>query len=228
MGISKNDYLYHLIWETEEAKDFRQAICLIIGGAGVAWLGIDNIRFIQKRKSLTESHNELITAWKELFIKSLSPELNLSNVKFELRIYTPIGGIKGRFMKRFYNKTILVLREKNPMCDSFEGGLLEWEVYPDKQYGMVGKCFHEKKIFLDLNLSTNNKYDLKDSHRNKLKNIQFASAIPIVDSDSNENVIAVATLDSKSKLSFNTTQKDIFHENFTVCAAFIKRYVNLK
>ena len=85
---------------------------------------------------------------------------------------------------------------------------LRFRAYPDPQ-GLVGKCYVDKSIYYDENLTETNKtYSLNENQIAKTTDLKWSICVPIFD-QSNE-IIAIVAFDSQvSKLSIEKNEEAI-------------------
>lgn len=161
-----------------------------------------------KWKKAVHQRDSLLRYNKDIFISYLENKLNIENINLNIRIYVPNKSIILKIkniinyvlnkpvIKEFSVKNIGSLAEIGNM------NKLTFQVEPTTQ-GVVGKCYHLKKVLCEDNLQLKDKsqYNLTEYHINKLCDLKLIICSPIF--DERNNVIAVISFESKESISMS-------------------------
>ena len=229
--IGKNDLILNWLVENEvlsENLDLQktQLVCFIIGifWAGL-WLPIQHSILKTKQKKKDQQFIELLSYNKENYFKLIKNKLKAHNVQFNTRMFRPQKGIQGWWNRNLRGKTILELISVKGISDNFHHKTLHFEINKNEKQGLVGQCYSDKKLWVDLNLAENN-YALTQQHKSKIGNVEFCSAIPIFNKDQSK-VNAILSVDSQEKFNFSETERKDWEEHMIYYGAFVDKHTNI-
>lgn len=203
-----------------------QLWCFIIGifWAGL-WLPIQHSILKTKQEKINQQFIELLSYNKENYFKLIKNKLKAYDVQFNTRIFKPQKGIKGWWNRNLRDKIILELITVSGISDEFHHKTLYFEINKDETQGLVGRCFSNQKLWVDLNLEKNN-YELTQQHKTKIGSVEFCSAIPIFNKDQSK-VNAILSVDSKEKFNFDITKSKDWEEHMIYYGAFVDKHTNI-
>ncbi|WP_339698360.1 hypothetical protein [uncultured Marixanthomonas sp.] len=203
-----------------------QLICFIIGifWAGL-WLPIEHSRLKSKQSEKDKQFVELLDYHKYTYFELIKNKLKEYNVSYSTRVFRPQKGIVGWWNREINKRTILELITIEGISDRFHHKTLHFEINKTEIQGLVGKCYNDKRLWVDLNLAEND-YALTDQHRIKIGNVEFCSAIPIFNKDQTK-VNAVLSVDSQTKFTFNEQNRTDWEQHMIIYGAFVDKHTNL-
>lgn len=225
--ISKNDFVFNKL------KDFKiladtdipqyQLYFFIIG---IFWVSILNSVILADVKNKLSQNNDkfysIIKFYKKNHFLTVKNELKLQEYTFNTRVFVPSYTPKSIYRKIFFKETILVLKDIFPITDEFDFPKLKFKISPKKVEGMVGRSYQDKKMFIDFDLETQNKYQLSDSQNVLVENTKFCSTMPIF--NGKDNVVGVVSIDSDTKVNLDENQTKMWKEYFVRYTAFIDKH----
>ncbi|MDT7828856.1 hypothetical protein RQM65_09295 [Pricia sp. S334] len=227
--LGKNEYLFNY-FKTEELFWFNQnteiepiQTCFFF--IGILWVGLIfpfRYAYIQKRqKKQNEIFSELINYNKKILFKFPQIKYKSLNIKFNTRIFVPKKGI----WEFFKDGTTLVPKHYDGLTDKLENRKLSFKVNDKIAEGMVGKSFKEEDVFIDFDMSNQNKYNLTKNQKRFVRDAKFCSTIPIL--DNNNKPIAVLSVDSEKKVRKTDNIKDTWTEHLIEYASFITKNIKI-
>ena len=149
---------------------------------------------------------QLIKYNKDILVNTLSDCLGKEYSNIDIRIFVPYKTIWWRICHLLKHDRPLMFSIKN-IDGLAEAGMtnnLKFCVEPEsKKQGLVGECYHKRKIIYDDNLQeTNDKeYNLTDYQRNKTNDLKFIIVCPIF--SQNRDIAAIVAFDSKHEIKVN-------------------------
>jgi hypothetical protein len=192
---------------------------------GIVWVGlIFPLRYAyvkKKQKQQNLIHSELIEYNKKLLFKYPQTMYKTLNTNFNTRIFVPKKGILS-FLKK---STTLVPQEYSGLTNKLEEKKLNFCVNNSTTQGMVGKSFKEKEIFIDFDMSNQNKYELTENQKRLVRDAKFCSTIPIL--DNNNQAIAVLAVDSNKKIKRTQNIEYIWKEHLIEYASFVTKNIKI-
>ena len=229
--IAKNDFIFeylieHEVLSEEVNVEGVQFYLFIIGisWAGL-WLPIEHARLKSRQLKRQEKFIDLLSYNKESYFKLIKNKLKAHNVDFKVRVFRPQSGIKAYWNKKINGKTILELVNIAGISDEFHHATLHFEINGSEVQGLVGKCFSDKQLWVDLNTEHNN-YSLTEQHQTKIGDIKFCSAIPIFNADQSK-VTAVLSVDSDHEFNFNNNDRREWKNHMIYLAAFVDKHTSI-
>lgn len=229
--IGKNDYIliklveWNILSEKLNIKT-TQTVCFIVG---IIWaslyLPIQHSRLKKRFNEKEKIFTNLLKYNKKSYFKIIKSELKEHNAEFKTRIFKPKKNLKARWNKICFKKTILELIEIPGISDEFHHKSLCFEINKKETQGLVGKCYEENSLCVDLNLEENT-YSLTPQHLAKIGNVGFCTAIPIFNEDQSK-ITAVVSVDSTQVFDFSNEQKYKWEEHMKYYGAFVDKHTNL-
>lgn len=227
--LGRNSYVFNYFKENEmfwlNMKSDITYIQTYFFFIGIIWVGlVFPIRYAyikNKQKKENIIHSELIEYNKKLLFKYPQTLYKSLNINFNTRIFVPKRGL----FEYFKNGTTLVPKEYKGLTNKLEEKKLNFCVNNGATQGMVGKSFKEKEIFIDFDMTNQNKYELTENQKRLVRDAKFCSTIPIL--DNNNQTIAVLAVDSNRKIKRTQNIEHIWKEHMIEYASFVTKNIKI-
>jgi hypothetical protein len=146
--------------------------------------------------------NQLLTYNKDILINALTNYLGSEYCDLNIRVFVPDKSICSRLAKILNKESPLWFHIKNieGLAETGITDNLKFKVYPDNEReGLVGECYHLRKMVYDENLEKNNDsgYNLSEYQKNKTRQLKFVIACPTF---CDKGIDAIVTFDSRNHI----------------------------
>ena len=162
-----------------------------------------------KYEYILEQRNLLIKMNKDILRTALIEKFSKEFSSFNIRIFIPKHPRWYDLLKWLHirnHKVSFIIKNIPQIAEADITTNLEFEVYP-KCEGLVGRCYNEKVMYYDDNLTENNStsYNLGDNQIVRTSNLEWSICCPVFDSAN--DVIAIIALDGTEKLTIDKSRE---------------------
>lgn len=230
--VGKDDFLIDKLIKNTQfiSESGKQEFMFYSFLIGIVWSAALNpityaIYKTQYQKRINK-YEGLMSYFKDHFIKFLKRELNLPNeVVLNVRLFFVRKTLIDLFFYIFRKEKTLHIKHIEGLCDKYHSDDLSFKVSNKKQEGMVGRAYTDRKIFVDLNLRTQNTYTLTRKQVIQVQNEEFCTVIPVFKKNS-EKVRCVLSIDSVHKLNLMRNDINILRNNLSYFAAIVEKNIS--